>query len=570
MQARKSLTRGFSLLLCVGLLLPGSAPPAAQANQEQDPKKQRPLTEGLPRRELSEKERKRREEAARKELESHFKKWLAEDVAYIITPEELDAFKHLNSDEEREQFVEQFWLRRDPTLETLENESREEHYRRIAYANERFASGKPGWKTDRGRIYIAWGPPDEIESHPSGGSYVRPFAEGGGTTSTYPFETWRYRYLEGVGQEIILEFVDPTMSGEYRLTTDPSEKDALLHVPGAGLSFLEEMGLASKTDRFTRTDGTRMPLRPGEMGTGAGNAGSRAFDRIQTYAKVMRAPPVKFKDLEALVTTRISFNLLPFQVRTDFLRVTNTSILVPITIMVKKEDLTFRLRHDLQQSTVNVFGRVTTLTGRIVQTFEDVLRLDVPPALFVETLQVPTVYQKALPLRPGLYKLNLVLKDLNSGNVGTLEQRLAVPRFEEEQLAHSSLILADRMERVPSKNVGSGQFVIGDTKVRPTVSEEFSKRERMGIYLQVYNLGINQQTHKPDATIEYAIRKGSETLFSHTETTAQLERAGQQITLEKLLPLGAFAPGEYTLNIKITDNVRQQTLTPSANFRIVE
>ena len=555
--------------LLSGLFLAGAAPAAAQ--QPEEKKEPKPLTEGLPQRELSEKEREKRSKKLEQELQTAYKKWLQEDVAYILTGEEKEAFLHLNSDEEREQFIEQFWLRRDPTPDTVENEFREEHYRRIAYANERFSSGKPGWRTDRGRIYIAWGPPDDIESHPSGGAYYRPIEEGGGSTSTYAFEIWRYRYLEGVGQEVILEFVDPSMSGEYRLTMDPSEKDALLNVPGAGLSFLEEMGLADKSSRFDRTDGTRLPLRPGELGNQLrGTRGAwEAFDRMQQYAAILKAPPVKFADLEALVTTRISFNLLPFDVRLDFLRVTDQSILVPVTVAIKKKDVTFQLKDGLHQSTINVFGRVTTMTGRIVDTFEDVLRLDVPPSLLERTLEERAVYQKALALRPGLYKLNLVLKDLNSGNIGTVEQRLVVPRFEENQLAHSSLILADLIERVPSRNVGSGQFVIGNSKVRPAVGETFGPNDRMGIYLQVYNLGVNDQTHKPDATIEYLIRQGEKTVAHFAENTTEMERAGEQITLEKVLALKDLAPGEYTLDIKVTDRVRQQSVTPSAPFRIV-
>ena len=559
----------LALLLTAGALLTGGA--AAAQDKTQDKKQDKPLTEGLPQRELSEKEREKRNKKLQKELQTAYKKWLEEDVLYILTPEEKTAFLELNTDEEREQFIEQFWLRRDPTPDTIENEFREEHYRRIAYANERFSSGKPGWRTDRGRIYIAWGPPDEIESHPSGGTYYRPMEEGGGSTSTYAFEKWRYRYLEGVGEQVILEFVDPSMSGEYRLTMDPTEKDAFLYLPGAGPSFLEEMGLADKSERFSRTDGTRLPTRTGEYGNAFRRQQGQyeAFDRLQQYAAILKAPPVKFTDLEALVTTRISFNLLPFDVRLDFLRITDQSILVPVTVAVKKKDVTFQSKAGIHSSTINVFGRITTMTGRIVQTFEDVIRLDVPPALFARTLEEKAVYQKAVPLRPGLYKLNLVLKDLNSGNVGTVEQRVVVPHFEEDRLAHSSLILADVIERVPSKNVGSGQFVIGNSKVRPAVGETFGPNDRMGIYMQVYNLGVSDQTHKPDATIEYAIRQGAKTVFSYTENTAEMERAGQQLTLEKVLSLKDLPPGDYTLDIKVNDRLRQQTIAPSSTFRIV-
>src|SRR5271165_2663441 len=202
---------------------------------------------------MTDKERKAKDKQLRKELATPYRRWLNEDVTYIITDEERSAFMRLQTDEEREQFVENFWLRRDPTPDTEENEYREEHYRRIAYANDRFASGIPGWKTDRGMIYIKYGPADEIESHPSGGSYERPYEEGGGTTSTYPFEQWRYRYIDDIGNNIEIEFVDPTMSGEYHMTMDPSEKDALLYVPNAGLTLSEQMGTADKSQRFTRT-----------------------------------------------------------------------------------------------------------------------------------------------------------------------------------------------------------------------------------------------------------------------------------------------------------------------------
>src|SRR5215213_3136420 len=261
---------------------------------------------------LSDKERRKREDKLRKELETPYRKWLNEDVGYIITDEERQAFKRMATDDERQNFIESFWLRRDPTPDTAENEFKEEHYRRIAYANERYASGIPGWKTDRGRIYISFGPPAEIESHPSGGSYERPYEEGGGTTSTYPFEKWRYRWIEGIGNDVNIEFVDPTMTGEYRMTMDPSEKDALMMVPGAGLTLMEQMGMSSKADRFSRTDGTRLGT-----GTSPTSAKMNQFERLEQFAKLQKPPEIKFKDLESMVNSTIKFNLLPMRARAD-------------------------------------------------------------------------------------------------------------------------------------------------------------------------------------------------------------------------------------------------------------
>jgi GWxTD domain-containing protein len=380
---------------------------------------------------MSDKERRKREEKLRKELETPYKNWLNVDVTYIITDEERAAFKRLQTDEERQQFVEQFWLRRDPTPDTEENEFKEEHYRRIAYANERFASGIPGWKTDRGRIYITFGPPDEIESHPSGGSYQRPWEEGGGTTSTFPFEKWRYRYIEGVGlgSDIQIEFVDTTMSGEYRMTMDPSEKDALLYVPNAGLTMVEEMGLASKVDRFSRTDGTRL---------GTGNqplpARMNQFDRLQQYAALQKAPSVKFKDLEAAVQSTIKYNLLPMRVAADFIPVTTSSIFSRVTIQFDRKDLQFKQAEGISKSTINLYARISTMSRRTVNVFEDVISVEVPNELLGEAVKGSSIYSKTVPLPPGRYRLNVVAKDVVGGNMNSYEMVLDVPRLEEDVL----------------------------------------------------------------------------------------------------------------------------------------
>src|SRR5256884_264791 len=244
---RRAVALAFSL--AIGL-------PVALAQEAKDPG-------DAPTAKKIDKTTKRKMKQTLKELDTAYKQWLKEDVVNITPPDERNAFLQLQTNEEREQFIEQFCPRRSSNPDLPDNDFKEEHYRRIAYANEHYASGIPGWKTDRGRMYIMWGPADEVESHPTGGTYDRPMEEGGGSTSTYPWETWRWRYLEGIGENIILEFVDPSGSGEFHLTMDPSEKDALLHVPGAGLSLMESMGMASKADRFTRSDGTNLPKTMG-------------------------------------------------------------------------------------------------------------------------------------------------------------------------------------------------------------------------------------------------------------------------------------------------------------------
>src|SRR5437879_4930044 len=431
--------RGIYITLTSLLLLTSSWSVAQKKNdpKKEDTKKEVPKNV----------QRSREQEAASRALQ----KWLTEEDGYILTDEERSAFLRLSNNEEREQFIEQFWLRRDPTPDTVENEFKEEHYARIAYANERFASGIPGWKTDRGRIYILYGKPDEIESHPSGGTYDRPIEEGGGTTSTFPFEIWRYRYVEGIGNEVLLEFVDPSMSGEYRMTIDPSEKDALLHVPGAGLTFDEQF--------FGRDKAQRLNQSGASLGNALGNTSrNNPFDRLQLYANIFKPPEIKFKDLEAIVTTKLSYNLLPFKFRTDFVRVTEESVLTPITVLMQNKDLAFQEQQGIHRAVVHVYGKITGITGRVAPggVFEDTISQDIPDALFKQQLEGGAIHQKIIPLRPGLYKLDLVLKDINSGNVGTVSQRLQVPRFPDDKLQLTSLILPDLAESQPPTQSGYG------------------------------------------------------------------------------------------------------------------
>jgi len=542
-----------------GIFLLSIALPALQAQQAQDPVKDPTAPQKLT------KEQKKKMGRALKELDKQYKEWLNEDVIYIISPDERTAFLQLDTNEEREQFIEQFWLRRSSNPDLPDNDFKEEHYRRIAYANEHYASGIPGWKTDRGRIYIIWGPADEVDSHPTGGVYDRPMEEGGGSTTTYPWEKWRYRYLEGLGNNVELEFVDPSGSGEYHLTMDPSEKDALLHVPGAGLSLMESMGMASKADRFTRSDGTNLPTSLGGQ-----PASMNEFNRLELYAKVQQAPPVKFKDLESLVTSRVVRDQVHFSWRTDFLKVTNDTVLVPVTVQIPNSQLSFQAKDGVHSATMNIFGRVSTLTGRVVQTFEDAVSRDFPDSLFQQSVKLQSIYQKAVPLRPGLYRLDLVIKDVQSGNVGVVNTRLAVHQFEDAKLDSSSLILADQIEHVPAKQIGAGQFVLGSSKVRPRMEADFTTADKLGIYMQVYNLKSDETTHKSSATFRYTVKKGEQQVLQFKETSADMKQAGDQVTIERLLPLATLAPGKYTLEINATDTVTNQTITRTAEFTVKE
>ena len=519
---------------------PADAPPPAQPAQA-DPL-QRPLPQ-------------KKQHEAQKLLkagqESPYRKWLEQDVPYIITPAEAAAFKQLSNDEERDQFIEAFWQRRDPTPDTAENEYREEHYRRITYANEHFGAGVPGWKTDRGRIYIIHGAPDEIESHPSGGTYDRAPQEGSGTTSTFPFERWRYRYVEDVGQEVVVEFVDTCMCGDYHMTMDPNEKDALAHAP---------IGRPLVGQPFV-----------------SGYQHLNQFDDMARFFGMSQPPKIRFKDLSEVVSHTINVNMVPFEVAVDFVRVTADTVLVPIAIQVRNRDITFANNSGVERGTLNVFGRATTLTGRVVQTFEDTVQVDIPHDLLPKLAENPSVYGKSLPLAPGRYRLDIALKDVNGDRTGSWYHSIVVPQYHDDQLSASSLIVADRMEQVATRNIGNGAFVIGDTIVRPRVPSgdgqppHFRQDQEISFWMQVYNLNTDPKTNRPSATVSYDVLSESSGLpVIHTEqSSSDLGMIGGQATLQKTLAARDLKPGAYELRMRITDQLSGQTIEPAEKF-IVE
>jgi GWxTD domain-containing protein len=551
-----------------------TATPAAQDNGgvvKSQPQEEKP--DPLKRRLSDSQERQRKKDVTR-ELKGQYKTWLDQDVKWIITPEEEKAFKAMSNDEERDQFIEQFWQRRNPNPDSPDNEFRDEHYARIAYANEHFAAGKPGWMTDRGHIYIAYGKPDSIESHPSGGQYERPMEEGGGETSTFPFETWHYRYIAGIGDNIDIEFVDTCMCGDYHATIDRSEKDALKHTPGAGLTQYEEMGMAQKKDRF---NGGLEQLGTGPMSS---SQQSKEFDRLDTFSKLFAPPPVKYADMDEFLANAKVLNGPPFifDVRTDYVKLTNDTVMVPITLQIRDGDITYKTTEGDSKGIVHIMGRVSNITGHIVQSFEDTVQVETPSELLPQTKDNVKVYWKALPLSPGRYKVEIAIKDeYNQAHVGTWKRSVDVPRYEDNQLSSSSLILASEMNRVPTKDVGAGNFVIGNThvvpRVPPTISTPvtFHQGQSLNFWMQVYNLGIGDDK-KNNATIQYQILDlaTNKQILDASEAAGKLNPNADQLTLEKTMPLASLAPGNYQVVIKVNDGVSKQQIAESAKFNVVQ
>jgi hypothetical protein len=351
---------------------------------------------------------------------------------------------------------------------------------------------------------------------------------------------------------------------------DRGEKDALMNVPGAGLTLYEQMGMSSKANRFGGG------LEHLGAGPGSESLQTKQFDRLEQFAKLNAAPTVKFKDLEEVVKSKIVYNLMPFDVRTDFVKITSDTVLVPVTVQIKNRDITFNNKEGVQHGVVNIFGRVSTLTGKVAQTFEDTVIADVPAELLPREAENSKVYWKAVPLRPGRYRVDVVVKDVNGDRMGTWSRSIIVPDFSDDKLANSSLIVADSVEAVPSKSVGTGMFVIGTTKVRPRVGPAngkpavFKRGQKVNFWMQVYNLSLDDKTHKPSATFEYDIVNAAtnKEVVHAVDSSEKMGNIGEQVTLQKTVQAANLDPGVYRIQIKVNDNISKQTLGPSATFAV--
>lgn len=501
----------------------------------------------------------------------YFTKWLEEDVLYIINDEEKAIFTELTTDDEKEQFIEQFWFRRDPDPRTASNEFKEEHYRRIAYANEHYTSGDPGWRTDRGRIYIIHGPPDNLETRPMGGAYVRKIEEGGGVTAVYPYEKWTYRYIEGLGNNVELEFVDDSDSGQYKLAVFPWEKEgAMRYTPGLGMTLAEQTGISTRADR---------PGMYPEMGPGYGaqswfrRVSDTPFQRYETFAVVGGAPVTKYKDLKELVNVNIQYATLPFSTRQEYFRLNEDQVLVPITVEVENKHLSFAKEGGLNVGKMAIYGIVSSLTNRVVTEFEDDVVARYTDEELAQGLLKTSVYQKILPLDvKNRYKVDLVVKDLRGSKVGVLRQAIVPPTFGEVELEGSSLILSDQIEAVEEIPEMDEMFVLGDVKILPRLKNEFTQKMPLGIYFQVYNAMLDQSTLEPSLKVTFSLYHNGELLAQAIDEEGESIQffSGRRVVLMKHLSLANLGLGKYRIQLEIVDRLNDRKLLQDGDFTIVD
>lgn len=542
------------------------------------------------------------EEGKSARLSPRHRRWLEEEVIYIISEKEKDVFLSLKSEEERERFIQAFWRRRDPTPETPVNEFREEHYRRLAYANEHFFEGKPGWKTDRGRVYIMFGPPDFVETNPSGG---RGFLFGpAAPTAEFPSEVWTYLYLPGVKARfgrVEFIFVNYYNSGSYELTFDPALANALRNIslparyvgygdfPQADNRILSPLELAEQSRRLLAAS----PLEKLYFLTQVSKSRGEVLEEMERSRRLRK--------LKGIVETRESLANLPFFYGESYFRGRSGLTYLPISLEIPAQAVGFRRRGGTYYGQINFYLEVKDERGLVVYQGGDSLKLTLKEKNYQQRLTSYYQYNHALNLKPGRYFLRVVIWDEVSGRVGYLERRLAVPALKNKELDLSEIVLARQIEVkakrkslvIPSQEIPQlkmlsqaglkvpaklslarrerGPFIFDNLRITPNPQRIFSRQGELFFFYQIYLPTKENQNLQLRLTIDHRILKEDQVVAqidSPRRVVISSREGASSFGLNQFtrFSLQSLAPGRYTLQVKVRDESSGQGRERKVDF----
>ncbi len=528
------------------------------------------------------------------EIPAQHKKWADEEVLYIISDNEREVFKSLRTDEEREGFIRTFWRRRDPTPETPVNEFREEHYRRLEWATKRYFEGKAGWRTDRGRVYIMFGPPDFFETNPGGG---RGFLfDPSGPTAEFPSEVWTYRSIPGLKERIgriDFIFVNYYNSGSYQLTTNPALANALRNVslPARDVGYRE-----TRDEAYPGEKDKDMMVNPLEQ---LALLAELSKSRGEVLEEMERSE--RLRKLRGVVDANESLAALPFIDQESFFKGPENVVSIPLSIEVAGKDVQFQEAGDRYRGLINFYIEVKDLNQTVYQ-LSDRLEMNLKEETYRRRMVDAYQYKHRLELKPGDYFFHMVVWDELSSNVGYKDKRITVPAFPAESLCLSDVILAKSVQvvEVPKESVvveskdipalqalekgnlkvpdkleitrrQGGPFTFGNLAVGPNPSAVYRPDEELVFFYQVYNPVFDPALNTAGLLIEHQIWKGDRMIAAidgPQEARIPAEQKSSFINSGARYTLGGFEPGQYILLITVKDLVSGQAIEKRLDFTV--
>ncbi|MEW5899865.1 MAG: GWxTD domain-containing protein [Acidobacteriota bacterium] len=482
--------------------------------------------------------------ASTDDLPSIYKKWLEEDVVYLISPLERQVFKKLASDRERDIFIEAFWKQRDPTPGTPENEFKTEHFRRVNHVNRYFGrqSPLPGWKTDRGRIYIILGEPNDVQKFES-------------AQQTYPAEVWFYQGKTDAGLPpgFNLVFFKEHGSGDYKLyspTRDGPQAllTAYLGAPDnitAAYRKLKEVepGLAQVS----------LSLIPGEESTNFGRPSLSSdilLQKVDSLPKklVRDAYAHKFLQYKDIVEVEYSANYMDSDSLVKILRVSPSVFCVYYSVEPAK--LSVNQYGNKYSTSLSLNGLVKDRTGKIIHQFDKTLAIEFEEEELRRIRQQPYAIRDAFPLIPGSYELSVLLKNEVSKEFTSLEQNLVIP-LDESRPWLTPLILGYKAVKVEPGLNRLKPFQVGGSEILAQASRTFLRTDELLLAFQV--LGF-PQVEKTEAEIVFTFLKESEPFKTFSR---RIDNYPEYPNILEPVAMSEFPPAHYQVRVAVRAGDRE-------------
>ncbi len=470
-------------------------------------------------------------------LPDQYKKWLEQEVVYIITPAEKEIFLKLKTDRERDLFIEAFWKHRDPIPETEENEFKIEHYKRIDYVNRYFGreAAKPGWMTDRGRMYIILGPPNDIQ-HIDGKSEI------------YNCEIWFYQGKQDLGLPpgFNLLFFQERGTGEMRLYSPATDGPQALLTGYWGDPTDYSRAYSSLREVDLNLANISMSLIPGDENLGLGRP-SLSSDLLlrqieQTPQKMVEDKYArKFFEYKDIIDVDYSVNYIDSDALVRVLK--DPSGLYFIHYDLEPSRLSINQYDNQYATNFKVNGLLSTVDGRLVYQFEKTFPVKLTPDQMKERQHLPLAIYDVFPCVPGEYKLSILAKNEASKEFTSLEQTIRIP--EKVQVEMSSPILAYKVSPSESAEGKIKAFLLGGQQLYLQANRVFTAKDELAVAVQLFGLTPELKNR---ASLKYQFWKESEIYKEETYPVSELDSLPLVI---KIFPLAGFPPAHYFLNLTL-------------------
>ncbi len=489
-----------------------------------------------------------------KDLPQFYKDWLAKDVIYIITPKEKEVFLELRTEKERDIFVQAFWKQRDPTPGTPANEFKEEHYRRISYANEHFGreTSRPGWMTDRGKIYILLGPPQDISAF-EGGTFV------------HPVTIWSYQGKPeyGLPSYFDIAFYKRRGMGEYILYSPTLDGPMSLLINYRGDPIDVSSAYQQLRKYNVRLAEVSLSLIPGEsLSFGQPSLASDMLigqlsslpEKVvdATYAEAL----LKFKDV---IEVEYTANYIGSESLASVIQDDSGIFFVhysvqPDKLSVLSDDKDFRLDFDLN-------GIVTDLNGNLVFQYDRTFPLQFTAGQIQDIGKTAVVIQDAIPLVPGEYKFSLLMKNTASKEFTSFEKMITIPDTSSSGFGISPLLLGYKIEKIPLLPRVNKPFRVSDLQISCQARNVFHPKEGLVVFFQMFGL---PESLRQNGRLEFAFFRQDQEFKKEERRLAEIAQRNvfQEFSLQE------FPPDYYSIRVSVLDEQSRALVAAKADFEV--